>query len=84
MSFVVARRAIAVAVLVLLGSAFGLGPGSAPALQVPEDDEDAAYRAAVIRRSLYENCLICHTEDIIAGQRLTAAQWKAEVDKMIT
>ena len=37
----------------------------------------------MVRRSLEENCLICHTDDIIAGQRLTSAQWKAEVDKMI-
>ena len=36
-----------------------------------------------MRRSLEENCLICHTEDMIAGQRLTPAQWKAEVDKMV-
>jgi mono/diheme cytochrome c family protein len=48
-----------------------------------DDDEEAAFREAVTRRSLQENCLICHTEDMIAGQRLTEAQWKAEVDKMI-
>ena len=42
-----------------------------PACQVPEDDEDAAFREAMVRRSLQENCLICHTEDMIAGQRLT-------------
>jgi mono/diheme cytochrome c family protein len=27
--------------------------------------------------------LICHTEDMITGQRLTPEQWKAEVDKMV-
>lgn len=64
-----------------LGLAFGGGP--APARQVAQGDEDAAFREAVVRRSLEENCLICHTDDMIAGQRLTPAQWKAEVDKMI-
>ncbi|MCC6862151.1 MAG: sulfite oxidase [Bryobacterales bacterium] len=28
-------------------------------------------------------CLGCHGEDIIAGQRLTRAQWERELDKMI-
>jgi hypothetical protein len=27
--------------------------------------------------------MICHTEDVIAGQRLTPSQWKAERDKMV-
>jgi mono/diheme cytochrome c family protein len=81
---ILARRVVAAALLVLMGSTFGAGAGSAPTQQVPEDDEDAAYREAMVRRSLQENCLICHTEDMIAGQRLTAAQWKAEVDKMVT
>jgi mono/diheme cytochrome c family protein len=84
MSIVIPRHALAAALLLtLLGSTFGFGPGPTPARQVPDDDDDAAYRDAMVRRSLEENCLICHTEDIIAGQRLTPAQWKAEVDKMI-
>ena len=37
----------------------------------------------MVHRSFQNNCLICHTEDMIAGQRLTPAQWKAEVDKMV-
>jgi mono/diheme cytochrome c family protein len=80
---IAARRIVAMAFLVLSGSALGLVPGATPGRQVPEDDEDAAYREAVVRRSLQENCLICHSEDIIAGQRLTPAQWKAEVEKMV-
>jgi mono/diheme cytochrome c family protein len=81
---IAAHRIVAAGLTLLLGVMFGLGAGSAPTRQVPEDDEDAAYREAMVRRSLQENCLICHTEDIIAGQRLTPAQWKAEVDKMVT
>jgi mono/diheme cytochrome c family protein len=80
---IMSRRIVAGLLILLLGSTFGIGAGSAPTRQVPEDDEEAAYREAVARRSLQENCLICHTEDIIAGQRLTLAQWKAEVDKMV-
>ncbi len=52
----------------------------APARQ---DDDEAEMRELLARRSLEENCLICHTMDLIAGQRLTPAQWKAEVVKMI-
>ncbi len=79
-----ALEALVAAALMMVGSTFGLVAGTAPTRQVPEDDEDAAYREAMVRRSIQENCLICHTEDMIAGQRLTPAQWKAEVNKMIT
>ncbi|WP_165068923.1 c-type cytochrome [Paludisphaera rhizosphaerae] len=48
------------------------------------DDEEAAYQNAMARRALTDNCLICHEEGMFTGQRLTAAQWKAEVDKMIS
>jgi ubiquinol-cytochrome c reductase cytochrome c subunit len=51
--------------------------------QANEPDDDAALEEAMARRSLEENCLICHSADMVAGQRLTAAQWKAEVDKMV-
>jgi mono/diheme cytochrome c family protein len=80
---IVARSSVAAALLVILATASGPVPRTESALQVPQDDEEAAYREAMVRRSLQENCLICHTEDMIAGQRLTPAQWKAEVDKMV-
>ncbi len=81
---IVARGLVAAALMTLPGSSCDLSAGQAPTRQVPGDDEDAAYLEAVVRRSLEENCLICHTEDMIAGQRLTPAQWKAEVEKMVT
>jgi mono/diheme cytochrome c family protein len=81
---IVASRIGTASLLLLLVSTFGRGAGSVSTRQVPEDDEDAAYREVMVRRSLQENCLICHTEDMIAGQRLTPAQWKSEVDKMVT
>lgn len=76
---------VAALLLPILNSAVVSGLGQAPtaARQEPEDDEDAALREAMVRRSLEENCLICHTEDMISGQRLTPAQWKAEVVKMM-
>ena len=49
----------------------------------PDDDDEASFREALALKSLQDNCLICHTEDMIAGQRLTLVQWKAEVDKMV-
>ncbi|HLH27961.1 MAG TPA: c-type cytochrome, partial [Acidimicrobiales bacterium] len=76
-------RRMADVLVVMLVAYFGCVPGAAPAPQRSEDDEDAAYREAAVRRSFQENCLICHTEDLVAGQRLTPAQWKAEVDKMV-
>ncbi len=70
--------------LVVAVPALSIGGVSPPARQEPPDDDDeAAIREAMVRRSLEENCLICHAEDMIAGQRLTPAQWKAEVDKML-
>ena len=80
MSMVAARCAVVAALLLTIP---GLVPAPVPARQVPQDDDDAVIREAMVRRSLEENCLICHTDDMIAGQRLTSAQWKAEVDKMI-
>ncbi len=49
----------------------------------PDEDDETSFRDALAHKSLLENCLICHTEDVIAGQRLTPVQWKAEVDKMV-
>ncbi len=86
MTRILGRTGIATALLILLATAVALASGGrrASAFQDPADDDDAAYREAMVRKSMQDNCLICHTEDMIAGQRLTAAQWKAEVDKMIT
>lgn len=30
----------------------------------------------------FRNCLVCHGDDVVRQQRLTAAQWSAEIDKM--
>lgn len=38
--------------------------------------------AAPFPESVKNSCVGCHGEDIIAGQRLTRAQWEREVEKM--
>ncbi len=80
---IAARSSVTAGLLILLAWAWGPAARTASVLQVPPDDDEAAYREAMVRRSLQDNCLICHTEDMIAGQRLTPAQWKAEVNKMV-
>lgn len=49
-----------------------------------EDDDEAYMREALAKKALTTNCLVCHEEAMFASQRLTPAQWKSEVDKMIT
>jgi ubiquinol-cytochrome c reductase cytochrome c subunit len=56
--------------------------GSQPPKDLDVDDE-VALREASARRILQENCLICHSEDVITAQRLTPAQWQSEVEKMV-
>jgi mono/diheme cytochrome c family protein len=48
-----------------------------------DDDEERAYQRLVAQRLVKENCLICHSQELIETQRLTEKQWKAEVDKMV-
>jgi mono/diheme cytochrome c family protein len=49
-----------------------------------EDEEEAAYQAVLAKRAIEENCLICHEAGMYTNQRLTPAQWKAEVEKMVS
>lgn len=56
---------------------------AAPPADEAQDDEDRAYQAGLARRAMQDNCLICHSEEMIASQRLTIAQWKTEVEKMV-
>jgi mono/diheme cytochrome c family protein len=65
---------------------FGLLPGrAAPPAPPPveEDDEERAERRILAERQVRENCLICHSQEMFERQRLTAAQWKTEVEKMV-
>lgn len=61
-----------------------LVPARADRRQDPaEDPEERAERLEMGRRTFTENCLICHGPEMIVQQRLTPAQWKAEVTKMV-
>ena len=48
-----------------------------------DDPEERAERRELSRRAVRENCMICHSDDLIRSQRLTPKQWKAEVEKMV-
>lgn len=55
-----------------------------PATEVDDDDpEERAARREWTHRVVRENCLICHSDELIRSQRLTPKQWTTEVDKMI-
>jgi ubiquinol-cytochrome c reductase cytochrome c subunit len=51
---------------------------------VGEVDEELAERRILAERLVRENCLICHSQEMFARLRLTSAQWKSEVEKMVT
>jgi ubiquinol-cytochrome c reductase cytochrome c subunit len=55
-----------------------------PAADDDDDAEEAAYQEVLARRAIEENCLICHEAGMYTSQRLTPAQWKAEVEKMVS
>lgn len=55
----------------------------APPVAEAEDEGEKADRRAEARRVVQDNCLICHSEEMVFGQRLTPAQWKTEVEKMV-
>jgi mono/diheme cytochrome c family protein len=78
------------AFLLALGLAAALAPAP-PAQDTPrkardaatDDPEDREARELMARRAVEDNCLICHADELVAGQRLTPKQWKAEVEKMV-
>src|SRR4051812_43666695 len=51
--------------------------------RVDVPDDERGERRELARRSVQENCLICHSDELITGQKLTPAQWKTEVEKMV-
>jgi ubiquinol-cytochrome c reductase cytochrome c subunit len=80
------RSFLSLAIPLLGALGFGLLPGrAAPPTPPPagEVDEELAERRILAERLVRENCLICHSQEMFARQRLTSAQWKAEVEKMV-
>jgi ubiquinol-cytochrome c reductase cytochrome c subunit len=77
-------RILAPLVLVLVALGFALLPGrAAPPSPKDVDEEERADRLALAGRLVRDNCLICHSEEMIERLRLTPAQWKSEVEKMV-
>ena len=64
-----------------VGIMIALGLVASPAsAQVPgEIDDKAIERGTLVFRN---NCLMCHSAELIESQRLTRTQWEAELTKM--
>ena len=82
---------IAVTVLVVLPAWLAIGASPVairllrqdPAPIRGDDDDDAAYEAALAERVFVENCLMCHDSAMVSRQRFSREQWAAEVAKMV-
>jgi mono/diheme cytochrome c family protein len=70
-------------IVLVVGLVAAVATASAQKPAADDDAEERAEREFLARRAVQENCLICHAEEMIAGQRLTAKQWGAEVEKMV-
>lgn len=81
-AWIVAGGLLGLILAIPLSPARSAGALQAKTEPTPEDEERVEQREAA-RRIMRDNCLICHSEEMVAGQRLTAAQWKTEVEKMI-
>ena len=47
---------------------------------VPAQSDSVAQEGALLAQT---RCVICHSEDLVAQQRLSRAQWNATVSKMV-
>lgn len=65
-----------------LRAALADGPDAAARDDGDDPDEQEIERALSLRL-FEENCLMCHSEEMVTAQRLTSTQWTAEVEKMI-
>jgi len=92
MKFPIAAALIAVVLFIIgLGAWWMMVPGPLPAPEEnepvaaveAEDEESIADRDVMAKQALEANCQVCHEMRMITTMRLTPAQWKAEVDKMV-
>ena len=60
-----------------------LAANSARSANRDDDDDDRLERRQTAETAFTENCLMCHGAELTTGQRLTAKQWSAEVEKMV-
>jgi mono/diheme cytochrome c family protein len=52
-------------------------------VQDPHDDDERAERIAYGRLAVENACQMCHGLALVEQQRLTPAQWTAEIEKMV-
>lgn len=77
-----------VALLLVAAAAFGGGallagpPGEVARPAAPASVSSDFAKPGPARTELENRCLMCHGEPIVASQRLTQEQWKAELAKM--
>jgi DMSO/TMAO reductase YedYZ molybdopterin-dependent catalytic subunit len=60
-----------------------IGLDAARAAAATSDVREQSVDAAPAPAALKSTCLACHDEDVIRQQRLTRAQWDAEINKMV-
>lgn len=63
--------------------AAGLVAHASPADEDEADRDERAFRRQTAQRLVRENCLICHSEELISASRITTKQWRTEVEKMV-
>lgn len=68
-------RRIAIAVAIGMAGLVLLWAGHLPA-----QSDSVAQEGALLAQT---RCVICHSEDLVAQQRLSRAQWNATVSKMV-
>lgn len=64
----------------VIGALFGLAVATAA-----QEDDQSAVSAALAQRAeglIIARCSVCHSDDLIAQQRLPRARWEATVEKM--
>lgn len=76
------KQALTVTSVVLL-TVLAAGVGSAHLIARAQDRDEAAERRQLGAIAFDNACLMCHGRAIVAGQRFTATQWEASIDKMI-
>jgi len=68
------------ALVVIAAVAFAWSAGTSPAYDIMGT---GALPDAPARQLVIQNCMICHSAQIITSQRLAPKTWLAEVNKMI-
>src|SRR4051794_35236873 len=66
-----------------LALALGLSCPVVASPQPGDDADDRELARLTSERVVRENCLICHSAELVTASRLTPKQWKAEVEKMV-